>query len=221
MRYRKLDGLKGWQCAMLHKADMVAAQIGLPLNTFVTVNYHGTFPGGAAMAPTFKRAMKRMGQWLRDNGVRFAFVYVHENPDDAKPNSHILVHVPAKLIRAFEAKAATWFDALDGGVKVEPRNDAKRHAKGLGTRLQYMTKGADDFTCRRYGGRRARGGQGPIAFKRAGVAQCLRHQTAMSGTIKRGDGEFRDQYARAKEFRTAPTREAFRFQAVDSGGEAA
>jgi len=96
-------------------------------------------------------------------------------------------------MRAFKAKAGDWFDALDGGVKVDPRNDAQRRAKGLGTRLGYMCKGADALTCRRYGGHRAKGGQGPISIKRAGVAQLLSKQfsdtkTARNcGVIKRGE----------------------------------
>lgn len=188
MRYRWADQLKPWQVHMLHQADAVASSLGLPLNTFTTVNYHGTFPGGSAMASTFRLGIKRMCQWLRDNGTRAAYVYVHENPSDEKPNSHLLVHVPAHLRRAFKAKSGAWFDALDGGVKVDPRNDAQRRAKGIGTRLAYMCKGADDLTARRYGGRRAKGGQGPVAFKRAGVAQCLCLKAAVefSGADIRG-----------------------------------
>lgn len=183
LRYRNLEGLKHWQVRMLHDADHRAAQLGLPLNTFATVNYYGTFAGGAAMASTFRRGIKRMGQWFRSKGLPAAYAYVHENPSDEKPNSHILVHVPAQLIRAFKAKCGDWFDALDGGVKVDLRNDAQRRAKGLGTRLAYMCKGGDDLTCRRYGGRRARGGQGPITIKRAGVSELL--SKGISGTIKR------------------------------------
>jgi hypothetical protein len=173
MRYRWVDNLKPWQVRMLHEADAAAIAIGLPLNTFLTINYHGTFEGGAAMAATFKRGMKCMGQWLRDKGVKFAFVYTHENPEDEKPNTHILAHVPSKLRRAFEAKAGDWFGAMDGGVRVDPRNDAQRRNRGQGTRLQYMAKGAPYPVCRMYGGYRAKGGQGPVKIKRAGVAQCL------------------------------------------------
>lgn len=173
LRYRWVDDLKPWQVHMLHEADFRAAQLGYPLNIFITINHHGTFAGGAAMASTFARGMKRMTQWLRSNGLPAAYVYVHENPGDEKPNSHVLVYVPAHLIRPFKAKVDGWYGALDGGVKVDPRNDAQRRAKGLGTRLQYMAKGAPDFTCRNYGGRRARGGQGPITIKRAGVSQFL------------------------------------------------
>ena len=184
LRYRWVDDLKPWQVRMLHDADEMAKQLGLPLNTFVTVNYHGTFPGGAAMASTFKKAMKRMCQWLRDHGVPIAYIYTHENPDDAKPNTHVLVHVPPKLVRTFMGKAGDWFDALDGGVDVQPRNDAQRLAQGKTTRMQYMGKGAPDLVCRNYGGRRAAGGQGPIDFKRAGVSQLL--SKGFGGTIKAG-----------------------------------
>ena len=175
MRYRWRDQLKPWQVHMLHDADAVATQLGFPLNIFVTANYHGTFAGGAAMATTFRKAMKRMVQWLRDNGVPVAYVFVHENPNDAKPNTHILLHLPAsrRLRSIFRQRINGWFDALDGGVKVEARNDAGRLAKGIGTRLQYMAKGADYLTCRRYRGYRAKGGQGPIPFKRAGVSELL------------------------------------------------
>jgi hypothetical protein len=187
MRYRWVDDLKPWQVRMLHEADAAAIAIGLPLNTFITINYHGTFAGGGAMAATFKRGMKCMGQWLRDKGVKFAFVYTHENPEDEKPNTHILVHVPPKLRRAFEAKVGDWFGALDGGVRVDPRNDANRHARGQGTRLQYMTKGAPYTVCRIYGGYRAKGGQGPVTIKRAGVAQCLQ-----AGALRHSDRSFKE-----------------------------
>lgn len=182
MRYRWLDDLKPWQVHMLHDADRRAAQLGLPLNTFVTINYHGTFAGGAAMASTFKLGLKRMVQWLRDNGVLAVYLYTHENPGDEKPNTHLLVHVPAKLIRAFKARCSDWFDALDGGVDVQARNDAQRRARGETTRLQYMAKGAPFLVCRDYEGFRARGGQGPIGIKRAGVAQLL--SKGFCGTIK-------------------------------------
>lgn len=183
LRYRDLDNLKPWQVHMLHRADATASQAGCPLNTFVTIFWEATGPRSAAMASTFRRGMKRMEQWLRDKGTRAAFVYVHENPGDCKLNSHLLVHVPRRLQSFFNALSSDWFEALDGGVQVDPRNDARRAAAGLGTRLQYMAKGGDDFTCRLYSGRRASGGQGPISIKRAGVAQWLNRMPARLTTI--------------------------------------
>ena len=210
-RYRWVDRLKRWQVAAWYDADAMAVQLGLPLNTFVTIAYGATFPGEAAMASTFKRGKKLMVQWFRDKGLPAAYLYGHENPDDARPNSHLLIHVPKHLRRAFKDKAKGWFEALDGGVKVDPRNDADRRAKGLGTRLQYMAKGADDMTCRFYGGRRAKGGQGPIAIKRAGVAQCLTGKVEFRLASTR-EG-FRDQYA--------PAREETRFLPANNGSRGA
>jgi hypothetical protein len=40
-----------------------------------------------------------------------------------------------------------------------------------------MSKGAQFLTCRKYGGYRARGGQGRIEVKRSGTAQCLRRRS--------------------------------------------
>ena len=200
LRYRWVHQLKPWQVHDWYAADAVATQLGTPLNTFVTIAYGATFPGEAAMTLTFKRGKKLMVQWFRDKGLPAAYLYGHENPDDARPNSHLLIHVPKHLRRAFKAKAGDWFEALDGGVRVDPRNDADRIPKGLGTRLQYMAKGADDMTCRRYGGRRARGGQGPISIKRAGVSQCLRPKSTRDffDALTRASGHG-PQYAHARE----------------------
>ena len=69
-RYRWVDIVKPWQVYQLHAADAVAKQLGLPLNTFVTIAYGATFPGEAPMASTFKQAMKRLVPWY--NGSRGA-----------------------------------------------------------------------------------------------------------------------------------------------------
>ena len=49
-----------------------------------------------------------MAQWLRDRGATATYIYAHENPvsklGDPIPNTHMLVHVPAKLKKAFKAK---------------------------------------------------------------------------------------------------------------------
>lgn len=117
LRYRDYENLKPWQVYNLHTADSVARAMGMPLNTFISIFWEATFPGAAAMAKTFARGMKRLNAWLSYHKTRFVYIYVHENPDDAKPNSHLLVHVPKKLKAAFIAKALGFFDALDGGVR--------------------------------------------------------------------------------------------------------
>lgn len=170
LRYRHLDGLKPWQVHDLHVADTNAQRLGVPLNSFITVSWGATFDGEAHMPRNFRRGVKRMSQWLRDNGIKVAWLYVHENPGDLRLNSHLLAHVPVRLRKCFGELAPIWFGAMDGGVRVEPRC----YPGKKDTRLQYLAKGADDFTCRRYRGRRKKGGQGTIAIKRSGVSKLLR-----------------------------------------------
>jgi hypothetical protein len=180
-RYHDLENLKAWQLDLLHEADRRASAIGLPLNHFMSINHHCTEHGPAAMAATFALGIKRMGQWFRDNGYPAAYCYVHENPDGIKPNTHILIHVPRRLLAAFKARVDGWFQiSLDGGIDVAPRNDAWRAAKGLFTRLQYMSKGGAQKACEKYGGFRYPGGQGPIPFKRAGASECLSSKSSQA-----------------------------------------
>jgi len=174
-RYRDITKLKPGQVDNLHLADAHASRIGAPLNSFITVAWLLTATGYLDAA-AFKRGTKRMGQWLRDKGSQTAWLYVHENPvsklGDAIPNTHLLVHVPSKHKAAFKAKLPGWFGAnADGAVKADPR--MKANYFGPDKRLSYMAKGADDFTCRRYGGRRKPGGQGVVWSKRSGVSQNI------------------------------------------------
>ena len=174
LRYRDHANLKPWQVHDLRAADALANATGVPLNTFITICWGATFDGEAHMPRNFRRGVKRMSQWLRDNGVLIAWLYVHENPGDIKLNSHILVHVPARLQKCISERAAVWFGALDGGVRVDPRCRPGRKD----TRLQYMTKGAPFLVCKQASdGWRSRGGEGTIEIKRAGVSKLLRTAT--------------------------------------------
>jgi len=194
-RYRDHTKLKPWQVDELHLADAHASRIGAPLNTFITVAWLLT-KAGDIHSDIFTECRQRMCQWLRDKGVTAAYVYAHENPasklGDAFPNTHLLVHVPSKLKSTFKAKASVWFNAeADGAVKIDPRT--KAGYCGPDKRLQYMAKGSDQFTCRRYGGNRKP--QGAVWIKRSGVSQNLGQKARDS---------FYAQYARETSRPTTP-----------------
>ena len=123
---------------------------------------------------TFQIGLKRAGQWLRGHGHPFVYIYVHENPGCERPHTHLLIHIPLGLIKAFVAQMAGWFGgANDTDVRVEPRTlPGWSRAK----RLRYMIKGAHYLVCKAYDGRRNKGGQGPIECKRSGVCQYLRKE---------------------------------------------
>lgn len=191
-RYRDVSNLKPWQVENLHLANAHAIQIGAPLDTFVTIAWLLT-QCGQLEAHVFQLGMKRMCQWLKDNRSPVAWTYVHENPlsiyGDEKPNTHILLHVPQRLRCAFKAKLGGWFDALDGGVKGEPRT--YRNYSGP-DRLQYMCKGADFWICKNFGGHRSIRGQGIVSIKRSGVSQNLNRKArqVFTTTVR--------EYARAR-----------------------
>ena len=172
-RYRDPANIKRSQADNLFQADEHAARIGLPLDRFVTVAWLLTGTGHLS-ADAWQRGRNRICQWIRDRGGKVAFIWTHENPTSASgddiPNTHILVHLPGHISKtAFARQVETAFDALDGGVDVQPRvigdNDD--------TRLNYMIKGASQQTCWAYGGRRKRGGQGIVPIKRCGTSQNI------------------------------------------------
>ena len=157
----------------MHAADKFAGEIGLPLRQFVTIYWYAT-DTGKLTAETFRQAMKRLVQWVRDQGAETAYVYVHENPmgqwGDVIPNTHFLIHRPQKISRAaFTAAIERSFKAHDGGALVQPRTIGGRPDH----RLQYMGKAARQKDCRTKKGDRKRGGQGTINFKRSGASQNI------------------------------------------------
>jgi hypothetical protein len=173
MRYRNSHRLKPWQVEELHRADAYARTVGLSLNRFCTIAWlltdHGTLSAAA-----FQIGMKRVTQWFRDHGYPFAYIYVHENPvsrmGDDVPNTHILFHAPGGIRNSdLHSIFCVAFQSLDGGIDIRSRVE-RGHAD---FRLQYMTKGADDLTCRRFGGRRKAGGQGVVLIKRCGTSQNI------------------------------------------------
>lgn len=162
-RYRNLANLKPWQDQQLREADNYATKIEKPLNRFVTVSWRFTDYGNFS-AHAFQRATHRMRQWFRDRGIEPAWIYVHENPlsemGDEKPNTHMLMHLPRKITYAdLSGMLERAFNALDGGINVQPR---KKFGWSGQDSIQYMTKGADQLTCRIFGGFRKKGGQGNV-----------------------------------------------------------
>ena len=175
-RKKDINNLKGWQVNDLFRADAIADRLGLGMNWFMTIT--------PLIISTFQIGLRRAGQWLRDHGVPFVYIYVHENPGGERPHSHLLIYVPQRFIKAFVAHAGGWFEAEnETDVRVEPRTMPGWSRK---TRLLYMVKGAHHCVCKAYGGHRKRGGQGSINFKRSGVCQYLRNEFGGPNDIQNG-----------------------------------
>lgn len=162
-RRRNDERLRPRQISALFEADHFAAQIGLPLNFFVSVSWYDPLLQPAEIQKRFLAATKRMWQWFRRKDCQPTWLYVHENPDDGCPNVHLLIHVPKGLRAEFRKSAPGWFgDFADFDMRPNGPDD---------TRLTYMIKGTDVVTAGRYGARAK--SQGRVEFKRCGWTQNL------------------------------------------------
>lgn len=85
--------LSSVQCENVAAAARHALESGTPLNRFVTINWSSAGVENARAATS--RFLKLAGDWLSDQGVRRAYVWVREN--NGGDHVHILIHVPHGL----------------------------------------------------------------------------------------------------------------------------
>ena len=182
-RSRCPERLRPWQIDGLFEADHFARVTGLPLNTFLTVSWKNTLDGANDIHRRFQVGTKAMGQWLRRRNCPAAWIFTHENPGGSEPNFHMLIHIPAGSLAAFGEIAPQWFGALSGGIHIRTRNGPSDRC------LQYMVKGTDLMTAKRYGARAKR--QGKVEFKRCGWTETLgvaaRQRYSGSANLRRID----------------------------------
>lgn len=168
-------------------ASFFAAQIGLPLNRFVTIHWEQ-----AGILVDFQkvtgRFLKLAGDWLRLQGSEFAWVWVREGGPKDGEHVHILMHVPPHLARAFSYRQRRWLKACGanfgkGVIKSRPVGRSNRHAfvgvQGgecymghLGRALDYILKGAASQTRHDLGITRAKSG-GVLFGKRCSTSQNI------------------------------------------------
>jgi hypothetical protein len=101
-RYKDQENLKGWQVNDLFHADVIADNMGLGMDWFITINWLHTSATQDELAQAFQRGCHSMVQWFRQRSLPPVYIYTHENPEGKTPNSHMLIHVPRTLIKAFK-----------------------------------------------------------------------------------------------------------------------
>lgn len=94
------------QMSNLVEAAHFAAELGIPLNRFVTINWEA---GGVANCIKATGCfLKSARDWLRRRGRRMAYVWVQERGDRVGQHVHMLIHVPADLARRFSELQRRW-----------------------------------------------------------------------------------------------------------------
>jgi hypothetical protein len=140
------------QRSNLFAAARHAAEIGLPLNRFVTINWEAAGVGDGVKATG--RFLKHAGDWLRRHGRRLAYVWVQERGRRVGQHVHILLHVPPPCARRFGQLQARWLRASGatlrkGIVKTKPvgrsyadalQGEKSGYLSNLGRVLRYVMK---------------------------------------------------------------------------------
>jgi hypothetical protein len=108
----------------IHHARRQAERSAVPFNWMVTINFgmSGVPPAGASRVLQ-KLLAQRFAPWLRrtavnDNKLKPTYVWSLEAPHGTV-SAHILMHLPPKVARAFQARLSAWLEGL-AGTSVPP-----------------------------------------------------------------------------------------------------
>jgi hypothetical protein len=202
LRSHQPKRLKRTEVENLLKADHMAARIGKPLTTFITIRWAHTEHGESNINRRWSELLNGFRIWASRQGFEWTAVGVHENPPSIEPafNSHLLANIPESLRLA----AAQWLVKQVGGkagaIHTRPRTCRGWEADET---LHYMLKGCDYLTAQYFSLIKKHGwkfDQGIVPFRRSTTTRNINAtaRAEFSDTYKKGIPEFRDQYARAR-----------------------
>jgi hypothetical protein len=158
----------------IHHATRYAERRGLPLNTFVTVNFTELGISSGASRMLRRLLSQRFSPWLRRSApVRPrptpTYVWAIENTTSTIA-AHWLVHIPNGAKQAFGKKLVSWLRDL-AGVEPQPKSiQVKRVYNVIGAR-RYILKGINPIWAAHLGVRPSN--QGLINGKRTGFSRNL------------------------------------------------
>ncbi|QDM15469.1 hypothetical protein [Tardiphaga sp. vice278] len=180
--------ITGRQVKAIEAAWWLARGIDLPLNRFLSIRPHGIDDiRPEDRSALWSRYRNRLAQFARDNRFEFACVWSRESQPGTGNNEHlhVVMHVPPKLQKPFEAMVDRWSRALDdekgksggGGSNSTPIDcrpatyRTSRNASGKKKNvITYLTKNSPQaaFTKERM---LQKGG--PVVGKRVGMTRNL------------------------------------------------
>lgn len=192
----------GWKGTQTHYyAEKQAENIGLPLNTKITLNFDLTsIQPWDATAAFGKWRTQRFNKWARrpckGRGKAFepTYAYVFENKKDpivyneigeGLPHNvhvHMYAHIPAERLFDFSGRAYEWLDEMAGPISAQQAVKIQWVTEDNGV-MQYDRKGASKAAAKRYGVKDLQCPQGMIIGRRSGTSLNL-GPTARKATDK-------------------------------------
>ncbi len=128
---RESHALTKAQIANLRAAERHSDAIGLPFTRMITIHWQAAGVPLAGMAKATGRFIDLLTKTLNRHGTRTAWLWIHENGDGKGGHCHLLVHVPAELVRLVGRLQLGWLKRITG------RTYRKRviYSKPIGGRL--------------------------------------------------------------------------------------
>lgn len=166
----------------IHHATRYAERAGLPLNTFVTINFTMLGAGGNASPVLRKLLNQRFAPWLRrtascDHLLAPTYVWSIENTR-ATVAAHWLVHLPAEIRAAFIERLLRWLGDMTGAPPSPNTVQVKPIYNIVGLR-RYILKGVNPVWAKRLGVKSS--DQGIVNGRRSGFSRNLGPVARMRG----------------------------------------
>jgi hypothetical protein len=185
-RGRRSTALRLSEVRNIMAAAVFTAEEHRPLNRHTTIHFDAA--GIADPVTTLRRYTKLARDWLRTQGVTFAYIWVREAGDRKGEHAHILMAVPSKLIKAFALRERSWRRLIGakrapGAFHSTPIGRSYRHAEvgiqygesyseHLGEIVSYLVKGAEPRAVEALSLTRAQFG-GDLWGKRSGISENI------------------------------------------------
>lgn len=174
------------QVANLKAAERHAGAIGLPFTRMMSIHWEAAGVPLEGMTKATGRFIDLLSKALARYGSGTAWLWVQENGDGKGAHCHILVHVPARLVRLITGLQRGWLrkitgqpyrarvinsKPIGGRLGLEVGNPAL-HAVNLEVALAYLLKGASPEAANQFGLDRLQHG-GRVIGKRCGTSQNI------------------------------------------------
>lgn len=184
---RESHVLTAAQVANLKAAERHAERIGLPFTRMISIHWEAAGVALANMAKATGRFTDLMAKALARHGSRTAWLWVHENCGPKGGHCHMLVHVPAGLVRVVTGLQRGFLrritgkpyrarvirsKSIGGRLGLETGNPGL-HASNLEAAFGYHCKGASQGVLDAHGIERAHQPGGRVIGKRCGWSQNI------------------------------------------------
>ncbi len=134
---RLSSSISGAAARNLVEATLYADGAGMPFNRFTTVHWQAAGVADALTATA--RLLKLIGDWMRDNGHGFAYLWVREAGDGKGEHVHILWHGPDDF-PAFRGLLRRWLTACGAAWR-----KGVCCTESIGRSLGHAASGGDDY----------------------------------------------------------------------------